>query len=105
AFALEHVARDREPVAGNGAAPADAGGAGVRGGAPGGIDDVQLPMRAAFVFGDEPRDDLRGRHPFGEKRETLSSPERIDERLGRERADPARRVRAERADGEELRRD
>ena len=101
----EHVAGERVAASGAMAAPVDARAARVRGDASGVVDHVQLPVVAARVRGGQRAHDVRGivaaRHGLERGRRV----ERIDERLGRERADAACRVRAQRADGKEPARD
>ena len=92
------VSRDR-------AAPVDAAFPGVLGDAAGGVDDVELALLAPFVGGDEAPHHGLGRQAFAQQLQSLGAVMRIDERLGRERADPALGVRAQGADGEEARRD
>ena len=101
----EHVAGDGEAGADRVAAPGDAGVAGVGGDGSGGVLDVELTRRAAFVGGGEDFDDGSGGCAFAEHAEAARAVGRVDEGLCRERADAAERVRAERADGEEARRD
>jgi hypothetical protein len=68
--------------------------------APGSVDDVELALLAAFVGRDEAAHHrLRGQ-AFTQQPQSLGAIVRIDERLGRERADAAFGVRAEGADGE-----
>jgi hypothetical protein len=101
----EHVASHGESRAGERSAPVDALRAGVLADAPLRVDDVQLAVLAPFVGGDEALRHLGGGNARAQELEPLFSVVRVDQRLGGERADAAFRVRAERADREEARRD
>jgi len=70
-----------------------------------GIDDVELALLAAFIRRGQALDDLCSRDAGAQQLEALAAIVRVHERLGRERADAALRMRAERAGGEEARRD
>ena len=73
--------------------------------AAGGVDHVELALVAALVGRGEALHHLGRGNAFAQQRQSLSAVMRVDERLGRERADAAFRVRAQRACGEETRRD
>src|SRR5688572_5220323 len=101
----EHVARHRETLARDGAAPLDAACAGVLADPAFRIDDVQLPMVAAFVGRGEVAHDLGRGHACAQQIEPVLAVEGVDQRLRGKRTDAALGVRAERADREEARRD
>src|SRR6185437_14206927 len=86
-------------------APVDALPARVSGRSPVHIDDVDLSMIAPRIGGDQRFDHLRGRVPLRQAIEPGRAIARIDQRLRRERADAAARMRAQRADGEKTTRD
>src|SRR6266850_1306149 len=104
-FVRQHVAGHRVAVARDGAAPLDAARAGVLPDAAIGIDDVELALLAAFIRRGQALDDLCSWDAGAQELEALAAIVRVDQRLGRERADAALRMRAERAGGEEARRD
>ncbi len=101
----QHVAGHREAVAGPLTAPLDARRAGVRGDTARGVDQVELPVVAAGVRGDQRAHDVGRIDVPCHRVERGRRVQRIDERLRRERADAARRVRTQRADREEPARD
>jgi hypothetical protein len=101
----KHVAGHGKAFSRNRPAPVDAGGPRVLADAARCIDDVELPVLAPFVRRREPLHHLRGGHPRAKQLESLPAVMRIDQRLRRERADAALRVRAQGADREEAGRD
>src|SRR6185503_6140801 len=101
----EHVAGHGITLARKRAAPVDALPAGVLADAAGGIDHMELALLAAFVGRGQAPDDFRRGNAVSQQLEALRPVVRVHQGLGRERADAALRVRAERADGEEARRD
>jgi len=62
---------------------------------------MQLPVLASFIRSGEALDDLGRGHAAAQEIESLPAVVGVDQRLRGKRADPARGVRAERADGEE----
>src|SRR4051812_5050649 len=101
----EHVAGDRIAVAGDRAAPFDALRAGVLPDASGRVDDVELAVVPTIVRGRRPFHRLGRRQARAQQLEATRSVVRVDERLGRERADAALGMRTERARREEPRGD
>jgi len=69
------------------------------------IDDVELALLASFIRGRQTLDHLRRRDACAQQLQTLACIVGIDQRLRRERAHAALRARAQRAGGEEARRD
>ena len=105
ARACEHVAGDRAGRAGNMPAPVDASRAGVRRGAALRVHDVELPMIASGICGDQGPDRFGGGFALAQQRQAVDAEERVDQRLGRDCADPRGDVRHQRPDREEFRRD
>src|SRR5437660_8038266 len=104
-FVRQHVARDRIAIAGERAAPVDAGRARVLAHAALDVDDVELALLASFIRGGQALDHFGRRDSRAQELEALGSVVRIDQRLGRERTDAASCMRAQRASCEEARRD
>src|SRR5207302_7419305 len=92
-------------VSGERPAPVDAALPGVLADATRAVDDVQLALVAALVRCDQAPHHLGSGHALAQQLQTLSSVVRVDEGLGRERADAAFGVRTQGAGGEEARRD
>src|SRR4051812_15124737 len=101
----EHVAGDGIAVARERAVPLDAGAAGVLADAALHIDDVELPVLASFVRCDHALHHLGRGDASAQGLQRLACIVWIDERLRRECADAALRARAQRARGEEARRE
>ena len=100
--ARQHVAGDREALAGRVAAPVDAGRAGMRRDAAVAIHDVDLAVVAAFVAFGQDLDDLLGRHFVLQEHQAVRAIERIDQRLRGDRADARLNERHAAADREIL---
>ena len=73
----------------------------MRGDAPMRVDEMQLPVLTACVLLCQQTDHFGGRRALRKQRETRLGIKGIDERLRRQRADAASRVRAQDADREE----
>src|SRR5208282_574972 len=100
-LARQHVAGDRVARACARPAPADAIPPAMLGDAAAAVDQVELAMLAALVGADEAAHDLLGLDLGREELEAVRSEQRIDEGLRGKRPNPAPRMGAERADGEE----
>src|SRR6267142_3642804 len=101
----EHISGDGIPVTRQRAAPLDAGGSGVLADMALGVDDVQLAVLASVIRGGQAHDNFRRCDARAQQFQTLACVVRINQRLRRERAHAASRVRAQRAGGEKARRD
>src|SRR5258706_1159434 len=101
----EHVACHRIAIARERAAPVDALLPGVLADHAACVDDMELALLATFVRRDEAFHGLGCTHAGAQELEALPSVVRIHQRLGGKRADAATHMRAERARGEEARRD
>src|SRR5205807_9314065 len=104
-FVGGHVAGHTVAVSGERPAPVDAGLPGVLSDATRAVDDVQLALVAALVRCDQAPHHLGSWHALAQQLQTISPVVRVNEGLGRKRADAAFGVRAQGAGGEEARRD